>query len=370
MMKHQLNQELAADRYPAEWITAADWYREHAMTAQDNPDFVLQHLDHPVVQQKLNAEFNTSTLNRTQMFEALAYGDPSFLLTTPGPSLSGVLLEVMGNQQQQDFFISHVRNHTARTFFAVTEPKKGSDAGHLKTTRDANQQLSGQKLLVGNGALGSVGTALFNTGHSLLGMGAVMLTPEALSGPGVHREVLDMYALKGAQLSFLDFDLVDIDDQWVLGLHLSPLERGMMALLKTFHMFRPAVSAMSIGHGQALLDYFRVHTDLVSPELQTILTHHQSNIDLAREINTQAALAADQDPLKGGLVSLAKQQAVAALESLVNAVFAELDFAVLLEDPWLLKSLTDAFGYEYMEGTAHIHLKNVYTAYKRNEIIH
>ncbi|WP_395375199.1 acyl-CoA dehydrogenase family protein [Marinicella sp. W31] len=367
---HTLNKELAAERYAAEWIDAADWYRTHAIEAYHNPDFVLQHLDHPVVSQKLNAEFNTSTVERTRMFEALSYGDPSFLLTTPGPSLSGVLLEVLGNQWQQDMFVEHVQQQTARTFFAVTEPEKGSDAGNLLTTLSDGTALNGRKLLVGNGALGSIGTVLFKSGQKMLGLGAVMLPPDALKQSNVHRQVLDMYALRGAQLSYLEFKNLTIEDEFILGAHLNPIERGMMGLLKTFHKFRPAVSSMAIGHAQALLDYFKINPDQSNDSLQLRLKARQSEVDAAREINRRSAHQADKDPLKGGLVSHAKQLATVSLEYIVNDIFELIDSSVLLESVWLQKSLTDAFGYEYMEGTSHIHFKNIYNAYKRKEILH
>lgn len=358
-----LNAHRFAARYGTEWLTAACWYRDHAAAVPDDPDLVLRHLDHPAVAQKIEAEFDADTRRRAAMFEALSYGDPSFLLTTPGPSLSGVLLEALGTPQQRDDFQRFVTRTRCRTFFAVTEPGRGSDAAHLETTlRDG--RLDGEKLLFGNGASAPIGTVLARADAGPLGMVAVLLTPDLLAHDVVGRQTLDMFAMPGAQLAHLRLDGLPVPPEAVLGSHLKPMERGMMGMLTTFHRFRPGVAAMALGHGQAVVDYVRDHVDPGHPELDRF----DAVLAQARALNAAAAREVDEQPLRGALASLAKQRATAAAEEIVVALSRDLPVAALIEHPWLARSLTDAFAFEFMEGTTPIQLANVHTGYLRREV--
>jgi acyl-CoA dehydrogenase len=358
-----LNADQFAARYGGEWLAAASWYREHATAVPDDPDLVLRHLDHPAVAQKIEAEFAADTRRRAVMFEALSYGDPSFLLSTPGPSLSGVLLSALGTPGQQEEFRRLVTGTRCRTFFAVTEPGRGSDAAHLETTlRDG--RLYGEKLLFGNGAPAPVGTLLARAAPGPLGMVAVLLTPELLGCAAVDRRVLEMFAMPGAQLSHLRLDGLRVPPEAVLGSHLKAAERGMMGLLTTFHRFRPGVAGMALGHGQAVVDYVREHVDAAHPDLDRF----DAVLAQARALNAAAAREVDEQPQRGALVSLAKQRATAAVEEVVVTLSRSLPVPVLTEHAWLARSLTDAFAYEFMEGTTPIQLANVHAGYLRREV--
>lgn len=358
-----LNPHRFAARYGTEWLSAACWYRENAAAVPDDPDLVLRHLDHPAVAQKIEAEFDADTRRRAMMFEALSYGDPSFLLTTPGPSLSGVLLEALGTAQQRDEFQRFVTGTRCRTFFAVTEPGRGSDAAHLETTlRDG--RLHGEKMLFGNGASAPIGTVLARAEAGPLGMVAVLLTPDLLTGDAVDRRALDMFAMPGAELSHLRLDGLRVPPEAVLGRHLKPVERGMMGMLTTFHRFRPGVAAMALGHGQAVVDYVRDYVDPEHPDLDRF----DAVLAQARALNAAAAREVDESPLRGALASLAKQRATAAAEEVVVTLSRDLAVTALIGHPWLARALTDAFAFEFMEGTTAIQLANVHAGYLRREV--
>jgi hypothetical protein len=254
-----LNPDRFTARYGPEWLAAACWYRDSAAAALDDPDWVLRHLDHPAVPQKIEAEFAADTRRRAVMFEALSYGDPSFLLTTPGPSLPGVLLQALGTPRQRDEFQRFVTGTRCRTFFAVTEPGRGSDAAHLETTLH-DGRLDGEKLLFGHGASAPIGTVLARAEAGPLGMVAILLTPDLLACDAVRRRVLDMFAMPGTQLAHMRLDGLRVPAEAVLGSHLKAAER-MMGMVTTFHRFRPGVAAMALGHGQAVVDYVRDQVD-------------------------------------------------------------------------------------------------------------
>jgi alkylation response protein AidB-like acyl-CoA dehydrogenase len=358
-----LNPDRFTARYGPEWLAAACWYRDSAAATLDDPDWVLRHLDHPAVPQKIEAEFAADTRRRAAMFEALSYGDASFLLTTPGPSLPGVLLQALGTPRQRDEFQRFVTGTRCRTFFAVTEPGRGSDAAHLETTLH-DGRLDGEKLLFGHGASAPIGTVLARAEAGPLGMVAILLTPDLLACDAVRRRVLDMFAMPGTQLAHMRLDGLRVPAEAVLGSHLKAAERGMMGMLTTFHRFRPGVAAMALGHGQAVVDYVR---DQVDPGY-TELDRFDAMLAQARALNAAAAREVDEQPLRGALVSLAKQRATAVAEEIVVALSRDLPVPALIDHPWLARSLTDAFAFEFMEGTTPIQLANVHAGYLRQEV--
>jgi alkylation response protein AidB-like acyl-CoA dehydrogenase len=361
-----LDEERAAALYGPDWVPAAAFYRAHAMDVHDDPDFVLRHLDHPAIDQKIDREFATTVRGQARMVEALAYGDAGFLLTTPGPSLSGVLVDVLGDPDQQELFRSFIRRLRCRTFFAVTEPRRGSDAGNLES-RYVDGVLTGQKILFGNGAVAPVGTVLARTGSGPLDTVALLLTPELVGSAAVSRQTLDMFAMRGAQLSALVLNGVPVPESLVLGRHLRPTERGLMGMMKTFHRYRPSVAAMALGHAQAIVDYTRAHFGN-RPELADLLAGFDHLLAQARALNLAAAGEVDVDPLRGAMVSLSKQRSTAAAERVATVLQHRLPVTGLLEHPWLVKSLADVAAFEFMEGTTPIHLGNVRNGFLRGEL--
>jgi alkylation response protein AidB-like acyl-CoA dehydrogenase len=360
--------ELASRLYTPDLLEMAAWYRSCSLDVVSDPDRILAFSEHPLVLKRIEAEFDATTCRRAEMFEAMAYGDASFLLTTPGPSLSGVLLQVLGDTRQWDYFYHYVIDHRSRTFFAVTEPHKGSDAANLETTLSASHRLNGQKLLFGNGAVASIGTVLVRTGNGPLDMAAVLLTPALLGSAAVTRQSLDMFAMHGARLAYLRFDNLEVPPESILGRHLKPTESGMMGLLKTFHRFRPSVSAMAIGHGQAIVDYVRARILGHGSELREHLDAFDRALERVRSLNLSAARLVDQDPLQGSLVSLAKARATETVEQVARFLSRRLPAAALVEHPWLARSLADVYAFEYMEGITPIQLVNVFNGFRRREV--
>ena len=160
---------------------------------------------------------------------------------------------------QKERFFSYLKAQRCSTFLAVTETNKGSDAANMETRLNAlnghEYSISGEKCLIGHGADAPIGVLMARRSRSPLGICAVLLTPEELNKSEVERRPLKMLGLRGARLAKISLNQLRIPEENVLGLHLSPIKGGMMAMMKTFNRMRPAVAAFAIGHAQAVLDY-------------------------------------------------------------------------------------------------------------------
>jgi acyl-CoA dehydrogenase len=361
----QLDSERVERLYGSRWVETAEWYRSSALSVLTDADLQAD-LSQQRVRDKIDADFNATTRQRAEMCEVMAYGDAGFLLTMPGPSLSGVLIQALGDEEQQAVFRRTVVEQRCRTFFAVTEPERGSDAGNL-ATRLTGGRLSGEKLLFGNGAVAPIGTVLARTGDGPLDTVAVLLLPEMVRSDAMRACCLDMFAMRGARLAHMRFDHLEVPEHLVLGRHLRAHERGVMGMVKTFHRFRPGVAAMAIGHAQALVDYARTHFATV-PGLSPRLDSFDHGLAGLRALNLAAAAQVDVDPLRGTVVSLTKSRATRCAEQVARSLSRELPVGALFEHPWLAKSLSDVFAYEYMEGTTPVHLENVHHGYLRHEL--
>lgn len=344
-------------RYPASLREHAAWLRALSIAIDEDPCSMMSQLDHPLIGLLTDSRPITS-VERVHLFEALAYGDAGALLSAPGTGLPGVIVRELGSPAQQEMFFDTVRQRQARTFLAVTEPAKGSDAGGMATRLDGDGSLHGEKWLVGHAATGDIGVVMVRTGSGPLSLGAVLLTPDALSvASGIERHRLPTLGLKGALLGYLSFTGLQLDRDALLGAHLHPLQRGMMALIKTFSRFRPCVAAMAVGHAQAMLDYARLHLrDTQAALARERLAAWDDRLGAARRLVHLAAAEVDRHPEAAPHVPLCKVTATQVCDAVADDVPDLLGAAALLEHPWLEKAVRDARAFEYMEGTTNIHL--------------
>jgi acyl-CoA dehydrogenase len=344
--------------YPQDLFSHAVWLREHALEIDNEPERPVLDPDHSLVGMLTDCRPLTTT-ERVKLFEALSYGCPGALLSLPGTGLPGVIVRELGSPQQQQIFFDAVKKNRARTFLAVTEPSKGSDAAGMTTRLDNDGLLYGDKWLVGHAASGDVGVAMVRTGQGPLSLGAVLLTAETLSEPAaVTRGPLPMLGLKGAMLGYMSFAGLNPGKDTLLGAHKHPLERGMLALIRTFSRFRPCVAAMATGHAQAMVDYARVHLSAAEQARggETLLAL-DARIGAARRLIALAAAEVDKNPASAPLVSLCKVSATQTCEQTADVVQDLLGPGSLLRHPWLEKAVRDARAFEYMEGTTNIHLQ-------------
>lgn len=373
MMKLDINPTVALKHYPKHLLETMQTFREIALEIDKTPEAIDKFIQHEGIR-SLCIDRDSTCLSRTKLLEALSYGDPGVLLACPGPSLSGLMLRELGSFEQKEYFFNLIETKHCATFLAVTEPNKGSDAGQMQTQikklDEDNYEIYGQKWLVGHGADAPIGVLVARTSSGPLGITAVLLTPEVMDSARdtLHREHLDVIGLHGARLSRFVFNGLKIQRQHILGYHLSPIKRGMMAVMKTFNRMRPGVAAFALGHSQAVVDYARTNLVLTS-EQKNYLDTIDAEIMAARLLLYKAALRVDQNAVESAYASVAKVKSTLIAEKATHAVI-DLFGANYLLHPLLMKWQRDTYGYEYMEGTSHIQLKHVYHGFINHKFDH
>ena len=357
------------DRYAALYgdlyIDEAAWLRSVASAVDAYQDLDLgcdyrnERLDEALID-----SFTMSTHERVVLFEQLSYGDAGALLFSPGPSLAGVILNEAGSEAQKSFFYDYVKARRCRTFFAVTEPAKGSDAANLQC-RLKNGYLSGKKWLVGNGAAGEIGVVLFKTNDGPLGTRAALLPNPLLASDSIERHLLRQFCLTGARLSYLEFKHLPIADELILGQHMKVCERGLFSMIRTFNKMRPCVVGLGLGYAQAVVDLLADYaSDLdISASALSALT---AKLAYVRELNQRAAHIADWEPDNITYSSLSKIE----LDDLVKELrpFLMERMAVLEDEPFahVRKFIKDSYAFDFMEGTHIIQKHNVHNVLKRS----
>jgi len=353
-------------RYGKKLARYAGFFRSIALEIDASPDRIYRYCEHPAIK-RIVTDKNSTAYERTCYLEAYAYGDPGVMLACPGPSLSGLMIRELGREDQVKNFYHYLHEHNARTFFALTEPEKGSDAGKLQCSlipdlKTGQYLLSGHKCLFGNGAKGHLGVILARTNPGPLGIRAVLITPELLDEKKgwIFRETLPMVGLRGAQIAYMRFENCPITSENLLGEHLSPMQRGMMSVIKTFNRLRTGVGALAIGQAQAVLDYVYENRHTLSDSAIEAYRNMYYQVDLMRKLLRNAAEKVDSSPFESFDISLAKIEATKTAEVVISRSIDLLKPADVLDNPWLAKCYRDSFAWEYMEGTRNMQLKNIF----------
>lgn len=296
-----------------------------------------------------------TALERVVLLEEFARGDAGMVLAAPGASMSGVLIDLLGDAEQKALFYGRLLERPMWTFFALTEPDAGSDANALSTSLtpagNGNLVLDGRKRYVGNASRASMGVVFARTAPGPLGVTAVLLDTDS---PGFRAEPLEMLGLRGARFCALEFDSVPVPADRVLGRHLSPTRRGMWAGTQTFNRLRPGVAAIAIGIARAAHDYVRDERGRLTPgeyDRWDLLRHR---IDSVRNLVHLAAMEVDADASRGHPASAAKADACRLAEDATRQACEFFGPRARWEHPLLDKLVRDARGVEFMEGTSDI----------------
>lgn len=338
-------------------------FRSIALLVDSDPMAIKQYVKLPGIQFLLS-DCDSSALERTRYLEAFSYGDPGVLLASPGPSLSGLMLRELGTQAQIDDFYSMIKAHHMRTFFALTEPNKGSDANHIETElkkiNKTDYFLHGQKCFFGNGAVAETGIVLARINSGPVGIRAVWLTPDLLLQSSVLRETLSISALRGSQIAIMKLDNLKIPTSAILGSHRSACENGLLGILKVFNRLRTGVGALAIGQAQAVYDLVYLNNLTSLKSTCSFFSCLYAKLESARNALHYAAKSVDDNPFSFEVVSASKIIATRTAQNVIDACISVSSFENLLENPWLMKSYRDAFCWEYMEGTTAIQKIQLY----------
>ncbi|SFP20568.1 acyl-CoA dehydrogenase family protein [Amycolatopsis rubida] len=336
-------QLLVPGEYGAEGITVAG-HRFHGMTA----------------------------LERTVLLEEFARGDAGATLAAPGASMSGVLLDVLGDDEQKAWFYGRLVDRPTWTFFALTEPDAGSDANALTTSLtpgpDGDFVLNGRKRYVGNASRAGMGVVFARAAPGPLGVRAVLVDT---ASPGFHAEPLDMLGLRGARFCALEFDNVRVPANRVLGRQLSPARRGMWAATLTFNRLRPGVAAIAVGIARAAHEYVRAEGGLRTGGVAAEWDQLGYRIESVRNLVHLAAMEVDAGGSRGGhLASSAKAEASRLAEDVTRAACRFFGPSARWRHPLLDKLVRDARGVEFMEGAANIQKLIVFTGLLAGKVGH
>lgn len=304
-------------------------------------------------------------LDQVVLLAELARGDAGMILACPAPSLSGVLVDQMGDPAQQEHFHRTLADGATWAYFAVTEPARGSDASAMQTRLDrtgpgagpgaGDHELTGVKRYIGNGARGAVGVVFARTGRGPLSVRAALLDATA---PGLAAEELDMAGLRGTCLGEMRFDAVPVPYERLLGRHLSPARQGLWAAIRVFHQMRAQVGALAVGTAGALLDLVREHRPQ-APGAAVLAARTEA----CRSLVYAAGAAVDADRDAGHASSLAKYAATTLARETARWAVRSLGQEALVDLPLLEKWTRDVGAFEFMEGTADIQRQHIAKAY-------
>ncbi len=366
----------------------AEPLRERALDLEADPTAITGHLDLPVMrflatmgippeyqQARLCVGpyryYGMECLERVVVAEEIARVDAAALIAAPGPSLSGVLIRALADEAQKQWYYDRLLARPTWTFFALTEPERGSDAGRLSTRLQPSAcggwRLNGAKRYIGNGVRASVGTVIARQSEGPLGVTAVLIETSA---PGFTATAIATVGLRAALLSAITLSDFAITGDRVLGRHLSASRRGMRAVVQTLNQLRPGVAAIAVGISAAAIDYVHTHRKTLRAAEQHELERFESQLTAVRQLIYRAAVSIDMDPDNGMLASAAKARAASLAEQVT--LFAPRLFGpgARIDHPMLDKLARDARGTDYMEGTSNIQKLTLFGGYIRGRLAH
>lgn len=342
--------------------------RSRALAVDGDPDDVSRHLDAPSLtllrtastpkrfrQDDLPlrfAEYTDSCLARALANVELARGDAGILSANTGPSLAGLAVDALGDEAQQELFYRALADGRTWTFFAMTEPDRGSDATALTSRLEpepdlsGGQRLTGTKRYVANAARGSIGVVFARTGPTALSIRAALVQCPA---PGFRGRSLEMIGLRGARFGEMTFDGVHVPETMLLGRHLPTSQRGIWGAARAFNVMRVQIAAQSLGVGFAIHDYVLEHRPQ-APGAELV----SARLAAARELLYDVAVAVDRAPADPRPPSIVKLHTTGLAVELTRWAERSLGPGSLLEHPLLEKWCRDVCAFEFMDGTGNI----------------
>lgn len=301
-----------------------------------------------------------SCVERVIIFERLSYGDPGVVLASPGPSMSGLAMRTLGDQEQQRDYFRQLASAPTWTFFALTEPGKGSAAMELETTLEPDGEgyvLRGHKRYIGNGAHAKIGVVFGRRAPGPFGIEAVVVESSA---PGFRAELLPTIGLRGARISRMEFDAVWVPSDRVLGRDRPPSRRGLLGAIHTLLNFRACVAAIALGVAQSAVDYAVTHRGGLTRNNRLRAEEVGGRIAAVRRLTCSVAADFDHGIVTPHRISAAKLRAAQLAEESTLLAAELLGPASLIEHPWLDKTYRDARAFEFMEGSGEIHRLSVF----------
>ena len=356
------------------WLTDREASRVHtlrhiAFAAQHDP-LIIDRDPHTLAKIDYFTPNIKSCSQRCRMMEVFAYGDMAIILGLPGLSLTGMLLHLMSKTRPMPW-LDQVIDGQCRTFFAVTEPDKGTDVKHMKSHLIPHQQgflLHADKCYVGKAATAECGIVIAKRAATNLGMEAIFLDHETIKqhdhSTVLQRETMPLTTLQAAHMGCLRIRNLELRPEHILSTQQSHYHINQL-LHQTFNLMRPTVGAMAFGIARAILDHIQIHYKSIylSPHQPWLELRHQ--FDFLHHHHTCIAQSIDRDATDLSLGSRAKLLGVSSLQPITEHLTHHDHEKLMLHDRWLSKWCRDAWGLDFMEGIAPIHYQNIFHAIKR-----
>ncbi|MFF0725219.1 acyl-CoA dehydrogenase family protein [Streptomyces sp. NPDC004134] len=314
-------------------------------------------------------------VERVVVYERLAWGDAALMVAAPGPSLSGVLTEELGDDDQKERYYTTLAARPTWTFFALTEPHAGSDATALTTAltetgadagTPAAYRLSGVKKYIGNAVRADLGVVFARIKPGPVGVVAVLVEP---TRPGFTATALPTTGMRAVGLGEIRLDGVPVARSDILGMHLSATRRGIVGAMRTFNRARPVVAAMALGIAQAAWDYAAGHRRTLRADESYAMDALRRRLAGTRRLVLAAAEQADRDPGDGTVASAAKYRAAELALETAEYALGLLGPGARLDHPLLDKLHRDARAFEFMEGTGTMQRLNLALGHRKGRIL-
>lgn len=306
-----------------------------------------------------------TVVERCVLYEALGYVDPNLLFAAPGPSMSAFVVARIGDEAQKQRFFQRFSTGLTWSFFAFTEPATGSDAGAISTTAtrvDGGYRINGEKYLIGNGKIATVGVVFARTAPGPLGIDAFLIEPREVAGLETRR--LSVTGCRGANLAHLVLDNVLVREDALLGGHLKPTERLFSSAAATFDALRPCVAAIAVGIAHAVVDRVESTGILGRSGDRDVLEKSRLELEALRQLLRKVCAAFDAGERRSRTAGQLKAVATNRSEAIVADVIARSEPGAVVAQPWLAKAWRDIKALEYTEGTTHMHLLNAATLFR------
>jgi acyl-CoA dehydrogenase len=306
-----------------------------------------------------------TVLERCVLYEALGYVDPNLIFAAPGPSMAGFIVGKLGDEAQKEWFFKRFAADLTWSFFALTEPATGSDAGGISTTAtrvSRGYRLNGEKFLIGNGKTGTIGVVFARTASGPLGIDAFLLDQRQVVGLEARRLVVT--GCRGANLAHLILKDVFVQDDALLGRRLKPTERLLSSAAATFAALRPCVAAVAIGIARAVVDQVETTGILRQSANRAALGKTRLELETLRQSLHRVCIAFDSGKRQSRTSGQLKAVVTNRVEAIVAKIIALTKPGTVVARPWLAKAWRDVKAFEYTEGTTQIHLLNASTLFR------
>ena len=306
--------------------------------------------------------------------EELSWGDPTLLISLPGPGLGGPPVKATGTAEQKERFFGifkGMENDAPLKWgaYGLTEPAAGSDVAGIRATcrKDGKHWvINGRKCFITNGARASW-VVIFATIDPGLGRAGhrAFVVEKGTPGFSVGR-IEDKMGLRASETAELVLEDCRVPEENLLGGEEKYVTKeGFMTAMKTFDNTRPLVAAMACGIGRAAYEYacdFVKENYVLSRPIPRYaamterLAKVGRSLEASRMLVWRASWMADQGTPNAKEASMSKAMAgQAAIKACIEAIeICGAEGSIARDHQLLEKWFRDIKVYDIFEGTGQI----------------